>query len=206
MTELTPVAIRLTKEIGLQTVFNLLRAKYDKFIVSRELAPHEHYHILLYGSDYGADNRNLRNWFHKVFNAEGNKDISIKLSNKPNTMASYVVKDGDFLQQGFTEEEMKKFIKLSYKKIKKGNWNEAVEEIRQEYLNSNILTDQTDQDFIKAVEKYTKLYAIYNRPTNTNHIDNMTLTWYNQKHEQNSNVIAKAIYARQEKFRNLVYL
>lgn len=164
-----------TKEFILEKLWD-----YECVIVSYEVANNAHYHVLVLTSEENKKNRrqNFQNKLKKLFpELCGNKDYAIT-DTKTDThekLASYVIKEGDYVSKGFTEEELDAFKKMSYKKLDKKKFVDEFEEIKNEYL-TDILSE------VQFLEKYCVLKANYNQVINPTYVCQVLNTLNVRKH------------------------
>lgn len=166
-----------TKETILQKVID----KYPgRIIVAEENADtNKHYHVLLETEiDLGTKNQNLRKFLKKEFEIKGNEDYSISLEIKSGTekrVAAYTIKDGCFVQQGYTEKDIEIFRKLSTKKYKAKEFKDALIKIEEKYISNK------NCDMRSFIEDYVRLKADYNQVMNVNNMLNYINLIYTRK-------------------------
>lgn len=163
--QLQIVFIRLTIDKNLETVFNDIKSYKSiiKIIVAKELSKSDklHYHVLIMTNDDNQKNaqQNIKNHIKKLYDINGNKDFAnTEVNIKKGTikrLATYCVKDGEFLQEGFKEEQIQLFRKLSYKKFNGKEIVEEFEKLKEEYLTKEFNHPHDDVKFL-----YQRLFEI----------------------------------------------
>jgi len=157
-----------------------LKEKYASIIVSQESASRPHFHILIVHGDSNTKNaqQNLKNFLKQKFTVKGNEDYAITETRKGtlSRLGAYVVKEGNFVQNGFSPELIEEFKALSYKKYTKNEFQEKLNSINDKY----ILSDLGDiRDYIRA---YVELKVAFNQNLNVNTIVNYINLIYARKH------------------------
>lgn len=161
-TELYPIFIRITH--ATLTKENILdefktQTKYPKIIVSQEEAASTHFHIHIMGTEENKKNRrqNLVNFIKRKWGlGEGNASFAYTeaKTGTENTIACYVVKDGNYVYHGFTESQMERYKRTSFKKFDKKTYSTEMFKLQQDFLMNT-------HDINWYIQKYIELKYSY---------------------------------------------
>lgn len=141
--DLFPLFCRVNIEKTLDEILQTLKSntKYLKIIVSREEAESVHYHIFILTNEESKKNRkqNLKNFLKRSWNLEGNGSYAITetKTGTEDTIAAYVVKEGNFVSHGFSEAEIQKFQRMSFRKFEKKTFSNEIKKLQMDYLSNN---------------------------------------------------------------------
>lgn len=162
------ITIPTTKEELLATLLK----KYQKVIVSEELSTNEvlHFHCLITTTETDVVNarQNLKNFLKKEDpNIYGNKSYSSKRVEEgtEKRVAAYTLKDGKYVFAGYSNEEIDKLVRLSYKKFRKEDIKFQIEKIETEYFTGNIGEGM-------FIDKYMDIRDSYKHKVNYNQVKN----------------------------------
>jgi len=191
--KLFPVFARITDMDSIYTKEGIMdKLGYDFMIVSNEEATKVHYHMLALTCDEDKKNRrqNFLNNLKKCFpELVGNSSFSVSQihTDSATKLAAYTVKDGCFCYKGFSEEDIRSFMKVSYKKIDKKRFAEELDELRTKFLTDKI-------NNVEFLELYCILKASYNQVINPNYVIQLLNTLNVKKygaHDIGQNLIEK---------------
>lgn len=191
--KLFPVFARITDMDSIYTKEGIMdKLGYDFMIVSNEEATRVHYHLLALTCDEDKKNRrqNFLNNLKKCFpELVGNSSYSAPQihTDSATKLAAYTVKDGCFCYKGFSEEDIKSFMKVSYKKLDKKIFAEELDELRTKFLTDKI-------NNVEFLELYCMLKASYNQVINPNYVIQLLNTLNVKKygaHDIGQNLIEK---------------
>lgn len=138
------VHIRVHHKSSLKQIKEFVEKRFKKYLISveKENTPEQHFHILLEWEDkLEKIGEYLREYDSTI---KGNKCFSASWMKSKNVFA-YVVKDKKFADKGFSEAEIKTFVKVSYKKYDREEFAKQLNKLVDDYL----LNDKsTIDDFI----------------------------------------------------------
>lgn len=149
-----------TKEV----IFDWFCKHATKVIVSQEYskADKKHWHVYISDTDY-EELEDLRPELKKYFKiTEGNKQYCLQKVVKDQEAKSYTVKDKDYLQQGFTEQEMDIIIAKSYSKFDKQTFQTELVKLDDRFLATH--------DDVAWIYDFLALKAKYKQVVNTTYI------------------------------------
>lgn len=162
---------RLNTDKSKEEILSFLDNHYTQIIVSQECATRPHFHILITYLDSNVKNaqQNLRNHLKNVFHVHGNGEYAITETRKGtlNRIGAYVVKEGNYVSKGFTDEILKGFKAVSYKKYTKQEFQNDLNAINEEFL-----MDLNETNIKEYIRKYVNLKVSYNQNLNVNTIVN----------------------------------
>lgn len=127
------VHIRLHHKSTLNDVRTFIKQRFQKYLISveKENTPEQHFHILVeWENKLDKIGEYLRQYDNTI---KGNKCFSASWMRSTNVFA-YVVKDKKFCDGGFTNEEIKSFLKVSYKKYDREEFAKQLNQLVDEYL------------------------------------------------------------------------
>lgn len=160
----------------LETVHQVLMTYSDYLchIVSYETdAERPHYQGYLCIKNPDKDLNKSRKWFKKTFgNPKGNEDYSWVRVKNPNDYKKYLLKEGQWLSNGRDTAALMKYQLISYPKKKK--FQEELDSLEIEYLDSNMSDEQYIFNFMKLKGKYRQVI-------NTNYIKQRLLMLISRK-------------------------
>lgn len=182
-------------EVNKDEVMGQFLTKYPdaKIIVAEEMSRNQtkHFHVMLETSaEMGTRNQNLRKFVNQLY-GDGNEHYSISpnvLEGTEKRVAAYTIKDGNYVQRGYTDEELKIFHRLSTKKWGDGKFKEDYNQIVEKYLTDDT---QPTSEFIKS---FLDLKVKYNQNINMNNIMNQLMLIYARK--RGTERIAYTLYDR----------
>lgn len=162
---------RLTIDKSKEEILSFLDKHYTQLIVSQECATRPHFHILITYLDSNVKNaqQNLRNLLKNEWQVKGNTEFAITETRKGtlNRLGAYTVKEGNYVSKGFTEEILKGFHAVSYKKYTKKEFQESLN-----LINEDFLMNANDTNIKEYIKKYVELKVAYNQNLNINTIVN----------------------------------
>jgi len=158
------VFLRLTVDKTLNEIFNIMieTPRTIKIIVSEEESKQQkkHFHILIITDDSNQKNakQNIKNYINKALSINGNAEYAITETRRgtEKRIATYVVKDGKFMFNGFSNDEIRMFVKLSYTKYDPKQFMLDREELIEEFLR-----DESNTDTEKLCINYANLKTKY---------------------------------------------
>lgn len=147
------------------TVLSQQKELYIKAIVSQEVSQEgkQHLHCMIQVDSEDVQkniNQNFRNYLKKVYpELEGNKSYAIAESIREGTeskIAAYTLKEGNYVYYGFTEEEIKKFKKLSFKKVSHQDFEKERQALEDQCVMDNLSFRDFTTQYIDLLFKYRK--------------------------------------------------
>lgn len=146
------LSIRITCDtITKAELAELIDPLCDRYIISEETAANRHFHIYLrYLYEDAPRYSKLRYIFTKA-GYKGNEKISIT-KQKTENLQSYVVKDGDYIYKGYTEDEIEEIRNKSYKKPK--GYKQEKADIANAFVNGEINTEEMYEQLILLACKW----------------------------------------------------
>lgn len=173
-----PLFARVTTQTPLEEMFNQIKEKYPKLIISKEEAASDHYHILVYSDDENVKNRrqNFRNFIKKLTDKGGNAGYAITETKEgtEKRLEQYVLKDGLFKSQGFLDDYIKQRLLLSYKKYSKDEFGDKFNSILEDYLTDKI-------DDYEFMDQWMKLKISFNQVLNKAGMQSLFRMYYCKK-------------------------
>lgn len=131
--------------------------QFSKYIVCREYAEHEHFHVLL---EDDITKTSLRKLFKDKWPLlEGNGMISIKPTRDYIAYKTYILKEHEWVGKGYDQEELKVLEKTSYKKYSKESFAKELQ-----LLDNEFITGKSNK--YVYIDDYIRLKVSYNQHPN----------------------------------------
>lgn len=150
-------------DLAIDTTFKGFEPWSQRLIVSEETSSKGvlHHHGLVVFRDQEQAKDDISFIIKQIYpDAKGNKSIYIALAQKKNQLLKYTIKEGKYLQMGFSTEFMNAALKLSSSK-------EGMDKAFINLLDSLKLEQITFKQYIAA---YIKLKVEHNQPLYSNHL------------------------------------
>lgn len=141
------LSIDVSKEDVLQVFFES-KDRYEKTIVSCERdANRIHLHVFSMTTEQNVGKnirQNLRNFLIKNYpQLKGNADYSISnVSAEYKKLEAYVVKEGDFVYYGFSDDDIAEFVSRSFVKHPKTTLQTELNDLETKFFNFEIQMDE----------------------------------------------------------------
>lgn len=150
-------SLRLTLvDRDLNSLFKSFNEFYGniKFVMSVEKkgTASQHFHLSYEGGTLKDERKKLKDFFQsQQIVTKGNKTYSLTEVTSDN-FVSYVLKDGDYLFNGYSQEYIDTQFKKSYKKFTKNDFAESLHLLEDEYLSYDEQEDDTPFNINRQVK------------------------------------------------------
>jgi len=154
------LSIRLTSPTAtFEEIREIFDPISDKYIIALENANSRHFQCYVnYIQLDDLKNSKLR-YLLKSLGYKGNEKLSIT-KKKSDNLCSYVLKDGNYIYKGFTDEQIKDLVEKSYEKPV--SYKKQKQILLQTYLDDKIKQDEL---IIGLIQLTTRFEGNYNRTT-----------------------------------------